>query len=27
VEVNPAGGTIFHFTLPAVNEEDVDDAA
>jgi two-component system sensor kinase FixL len=26
-EPNPAGGTIFHFTLPAVNEEDVDDAA
>jgi two-component system sensor kinase FixL len=27
LEPNPAGGTIFHFTLPAVNEEDVDDAA
>jgi len=27
VEPNPAGGTIFHFTLPVVNEEDVDDAA
>jgi two-component system sensor kinase FixL len=27
VEPNPAGGTTFHFTLPAVNEEDVDDAA
>jgi two-component system sensor kinase FixL len=27
VEANPAGGTIFHFTLPVVNEEDVDDAA
>jgi two-component system sensor kinase FixL len=27
VEPNPVGGTIFHFTLPAVNEEDVDDAA
>jgi two-component system sensor kinase FixL len=26
VEPNPAGGTIFHFTLPSVNEEDVDDA-
>lgn len=26
-EPNPAGGTIFHFTLQAVNEEDVDDAA
>jgi two-component system sensor kinase FixL len=26
-EPNPGGGTIFHFTLPAVNEEDVDDAA
>ena len=27
VEPNPTGGTIFHFTLPIVNEEDVDDAA
>jgi len=27
VEPNPAGGTIFHFTLTAVNEGDVDDAA
>jgi two-component system sensor kinase FixL len=27
VEANPAGGTTFHFTLPVVNEEDVDDAA
>jgi two-component system sensor kinase FixL len=27
VEPNPAGGTIFHFTLVAVNEGDVDDAA
>jgi len=27
VEPNPAGGTIFHFTLAAVNEGDVDDAA
>jgi len=27
VESNPAGGTIFHFTLAAVNEGDVDDAA
>jgi two-component system sensor kinase FixL len=26
-ESNPAGGTTFHFTLAAVNEEDVDDAA
>jgi len=26
-ESNPAGGTVFHFTLAAVNEEDVDDAA
>jgi two-component system sensor kinase FixL len=26
-EPNPAGGTIFHFTLQAVDEEDVDDAA
>jgi len=26
-EPNPAGGTIFHFTLPVVNDEDVDDAA
>ena len=26
-EANPAGGTIFHFTLIAVNEGDVDDAA
>jgi two-component system sensor kinase FixL len=24
---NPTGGTIFHFTLPVVSEEDVDDAA
>jgi two-component system sensor kinase FixL len=27
VEPNPAGGTIFHFTLAVVNEGDVDDAA
>jgi len=27
VEANSAGGTTFHFTLPVVNEEDVDDAA
>jgi two-component system sensor kinase FixL len=27
VEANTTGGTIFHFTLPAVNEEDVDNAA
>jgi two-component system, LuxR family, sensor kinase FixL len=27
VEPNPAGGTIFHFTLASVNEGDVDDAA
>jgi two-component system, LuxR family, sensor kinase FixL len=27
VEPNPGGGTIFHFTLAAVNEGDVDDAA
>ncbi len=27
VEPNPAGGTIFHFTLATVNEGDVDDAA
>jgi len=27
VEPNPGGGTIFHFTLLAVNEGDVDDAA
>jgi two-component system sensor kinase FixL len=27
VEPNPAGGTIFHFTLAAVTEGDVDDAA
>ena len=27
VEANPGGGTIFHFTLTAVNEGDVDDAA
>jgi two-component system sensor kinase FixL len=27
VEPNPAGGTTFHFTLAAVNEGDVDDAA
>jgi two-component system, LuxR family, sensor kinase FixL len=27
VEANPGGGTIFHFTLAAVNEGDVDDAA
>ena len=27
VEPNPGGGTIFHFTLTAVNEGDVDDAA
>jgi len=27
VEPNPGGGTIFHFTLVAVNEGDVDDAA
>ncbi len=27
VEPNPAGGTVFHFTLTAVNEGDVDDAA
>jgi len=27
VEPNPAGGTIFHFTLAVVNEKDVDDAA
>lgn len=27
VEPNPAGGTIFHFTLAAVNEGDVNDAA
>ena len=27
VEPNPAGGTIFHFTLTVVNEGDVDDAA
>jgi two-component system sensor kinase FixL len=26
VEPNPAGGTIFNFTLTAVNAEDVDDA-
>jgi two-component system, LuxR family, sensor kinase FixL len=26
VEPNPAGGTIFHFTLQSVNEEDVNDA-
>jgi two-component system sensor kinase FixL len=26
-ESNPVGGTIFHFTLAAVNERDVDDAA
>jgi two-component system sensor kinase FixL len=26
-EPNPAGGTIFNFTLTAVNEGDVDDAA
>jgi two-component system sensor kinase FixL len=26
-EPNPTGGTIFHFTLPVVNDEDVDDAA
>ena len=26
-EPNPAGGTIFHFTLAVVNEGDVDDAA
>jgi two-component system sensor kinase FixL len=27
VEPNPGGGTVFHFTLAAVNEGDVDDAA
>ena len=27
VEANPTGGTAFHFTLAAVNEGDVDDAA
>jgi len=27
VEPNPTGGTIFHFTLAAVNQGDVDDAA
>jgi two-component system, LuxR family, sensor kinase FixL len=27
VESNPSGGTIFHFTLAAVDEKDVDDAA
>jgi two-component system sensor kinase FixL len=27
VEPNPTGGTIFHFTLAAVSEEDADDAA
>jgi two-component system sensor kinase FixL len=27
VEPNPAGGTIFHFTLAAVTEGDIDDAA
>ncbi len=27
VEANPTGGTIFHFTLAAVTEGDVDDAA
>jgi len=27
VEPNPAGGTVFYFTLPVVNEEDADDAA
>jgi two-component system, LuxR family, sensor kinase FixL len=27
VDPNPAGGTIFHFTLAAVSEGDVDDAA
>ncbi len=27
VEPNPAGGTVFHFTLASVNEGDVDDAA
>jgi two-component system sensor kinase FixL len=27
VEPNPVGGTIFHFTLAAVNKGDVDDAA
>jgi two-component system sensor kinase FixL len=27
VEPNPAGGTVFHFTLLAVSEGDVDDAA
>jgi two-component system sensor kinase FixL len=27
VEPNPGGGTIFYFTLAAVNEGDVDDAA
>jgi two-component system, LuxR family, sensor kinase FixL len=27
VEPNPAGGTVFHFTLTAINEGDVDDAA
>jgi two-component system, LuxR family, sensor kinase FixL len=27
VEPNPGGGTIFHFTLAAINEGDVDDAA
>jgi len=26
VEPNPAGGTIFRFTLPAVSEEDIGDA-
>ena len=26
VEPNPQGGTIFNFTLTAVNAEDVDDA-
>jgi two-component system sensor kinase FixL len=27
VEPNPAGGTVFHFTLTSVNQGDVDDAA
>jgi two-component system sensor kinase FixL len=27
VEANPGGGTVFHFTLAAVHEGDVDDAA
>jgi len=27
VEANPGGGTVFHFTLTAVHEGDVDDAA